>query len=63
MSEKVVEQIQANHYGYARMESRTLHELITMVTQRSSDGEGCELPVMGQLHLWQNDIHANFRVP
>ena len=63
MSEKVVEQIQANHYGHARMESRTLHELITMVTQRSSDGEGCELPVMGQLHLWQNDIDANFRVP
>lgn len=58
MSEEVIEQIQASHYGHARMESRTLQELIAMVAHRSSDGESCQLPIMGQLHLWQNAVEA-----
>ena len=63
MSEEVVEQIQVSHYGHARMASCALHQLIAVVAQYSSDREGCELPVMGQLHLWQNDIYATADTP
>ena len=63
MSEEVVEQIQASHYGYARIASCTLHKLIEMVAQLSPDGKGCELPMMGQLPLWQDDICATAATP
>ena len=54
ISDEVVDQIQASHYGHVRIASRTLHQLIEMVAQRSSRREGCALPAMGQLHLWQD---------
>lgn len=63
MSEEVVEQIQFSHYGHARIASCTLHRLIEMVPQLSSDGKGCELPMMGQLRLWQDDICAAAATP
>ncbi len=54
LSEEVLERVQASHYGHARMDGRTLKHLIAIVAQRPSHRESCELPVMGQLHLWQN---------
>lgn len=62
MSKEVIEQIQVKHYGHTRIESSRLHEFIATVAQHSSDGKGCELPVMGQLHLWQNDIEGIIRL-
>lgn len=54
LSEELLERVQASHYGHARMEGRTLKELIAIVARRLSHGGSCELPVIGQLHLWQN---------
>ena len=58
MSEDVVERVQTAHYGHARMGSRTVHDLIATIAQRSSDGRTCRLPVMGQLQLWPGALNA-----
>ena len=54
MSRDVVERVQISHYGHARMESRTLCDLIAMVAAQTSYREGCELPAVGQLYLCQS---------
>lgn len=59
MSKDVIEHVQASHYGHARIESRTLCDLIAMIARQSSYGKGCELPVMGQLHLWREALGAS----
>jgi len=61
MSEEVVERVQAGHYGHARVDSRTLCELIAAVARRPARGEGCELPAMGQLDLWPEARHDRRR--
>ncbi len=52
MNEEAVERIQTGHYGYARMNSRTLHGLIATIVRRTRDGESGGLPVTGQPHSW-----------
>lgn len=52
MNEGGVERIQIGHYGHARMESRTLKDLIAMIVRRTRDGESGHLPITGQLQLW-----------
>lgn len=59
ISEGVVERVQASHYGHARVESRTLCELLRMVARQSSSKSGCELPAMGQLPLWPEEGKAS----
>jgi hypothetical protein len=55
LDEEMFEQVQSKHYGHARMDTRRLKELVAIVSRRSSDGEPCHLPIMGQLHLWQSE--------
>ena len=59
ISEDVVERVQASHYGHARIESRTLYELLRVVARQASSGSGCELPAIGQLHLWPDGVEAS----
>ena len=50
MNEDEVERIQASHYGHARMNSRTVYNLIAMIARRPRDGKSCLLPARrGQL--------------
>jgi hypothetical protein len=49
-------QLQAKHYGHARMDARRLKELVAVVARRSSKEEPCPLPITGQLPLWQSDV-------
>ena len=50
MNEKIVEHIQASHYGHARMNSRKMYNLIAMIARQPRDGKSCLLPVRrGQL--------------
>lgn len=55
LSEEILEHVQDKHYGHARMDSRMMKKFIAIVSRCSSDGEPCQLPIMGQLHLWQSD--------
>ena len=55
ISEGVVERVQGSHYGHARIESRTLYELLRMVVRQSSSENGFELPATGQLQLWPEE--------
>ncbi|MCY4635474.1 MAG: hypothetical protein OXG04_13390 [Acidobacteria bacterium] len=59
ISKEVVERVQTGHYGHVRIDSRTLYELARLVTRESSFGNGCELPTMGQLHLWPAPVDAS----
>ena len=59
ISKEVVERVQTGHYGHVRIESRRLYELARLVTRESSFGNGCELPTMGQLHLWPKRVDAS----
>ena len=52
MSTDIVERVQISHYGTTRIDSRTLYGLIAKVAKWASNGDGCELPAMGQLGLW-----------
>jgi len=55
LSEEVFAHVQANHYGHARMDSRMLTKFVAIVSGCVADGKPCQLPIMGQLHLWQSD--------
>ncbi|MEQ1897456.1 MAG: hypothetical protein ABL971_08740 [Vicinamibacterales bacterium] len=52
LSEERLDQVQYSHYGYSRLDSRTLHALITSVLRNPIDGREVYLPAVGQLHLW-----------
>jgi len=54
LSEETVRHIQCSHYGYARMDSTRLKQLIEFISRRSSESTGVELPPMGQLRLWES---------
>jgi hypothetical protein len=60
LSEETVRHIQCSHYGYARIDSTTLKELIEFISRRSSESTGIELPPMGQLRLWESGEDAVF---
>lgn len=65
INEDVVERVQACHYGYPRIESRTLNESVRMVARQASYGNGCEVPAAGQLRLWPEGAemsHARLHV-
>ena len=52
LNEYAVERIQVGHYGYARMDSHTLHDLIAMIVRRTRDRKAAKLPIAGQRHVW-----------
>lgn len=56
----VVERVQASHYGYPRIESRTLLEFVGIVARQASNGNGCEVPPAGQLHLWPEGAETSY---
>ena len=52
MHEEVAARIQSSHYGWIRIDTRQLFELIAMVVRNTSKGRVCRLPAIGQLPLW-----------
>jgi hypothetical protein len=54
LSQERFDEIQCAHYGYSRMDSRTLTLLVSQVLMTSSDGRNVSLPDVGQLHLWKS---------
>lgn len=65
LTEERLEQVQFSHYGYARLDSRTLRTLVSKVLLTPPDGRDVLLPDVGQLHLWRTgrgDANANVSV-
>jgi hypothetical protein len=58
LTEERLDQVQRSHYGHARLDVRTLKALIASVLEAPTDGREVSLPVVGQLHLWQNGSDA-----
>jgi hypothetical protein len=54
LSEESLGQIQCSHYGYARIDSTRVRQLIKFISGRSSESTGVDLPRMGQLRLWES---------
>lgn len=52
MREDTAAQIQTSHYGWNRINAARLLELIQMVVLKTSKGQVCRLPAIGQLPLW-----------
>ncbi len=59
LTEERLDQIQRSHYGHARLDARTLRAFISCVLRAPIDGREVSLPVVGQLHLWQNGSDAS----
>jgi len=54
LGEKDFDRIQASHYGYPRMNGRTLKQFVELIASRSSQPTSIALPPMGQLHFWES---------
>lgn len=57
LTEEHIDQVQASHYGYARLNSRTLKALIASVLREPVES-ALALPAVGQLRLWPNEADA-----
>jgi hypothetical protein len=54
LTDEIFEQVQVKHYGYVRIPGTRLSEFVSIIS-RTLDGRACQLPALGQLHLWQSD--------